>query len=292
MPLPNDMEGFCSEPMRIDVHTHGMHAERDEDGNFKPPLMPIWKPGDPEDGIRRSRELGIEKVVLVDPPEVAFDLARNLPDFCIPVPQVRMDESTPEEIEDLLSRGGRGIKFIAPMHSYGDNRYFPLYEVIRDYGRVAFFHTGFLSHRLFDPGGILGRDDYVDITHMRPAALDRIARAFPDLKMLLSHFGNPWWEEAWKILASVENVYADLSGGTAFRRSMNMWRELFAPNGELHTPSVSKLCFATDGCPFTLDNGAFPEIAAFHDRLYDELKLSDELRQKIDHGNAEMLFGD
>jgi len=72
---------------------------------------------------------------------------------------------------------------------------------------------------------------------------------------------------------------------------MTMWRELFAPNGELHTASVAKLCFATDGSPFTPDGGAFPEIVAFHDRLYDELKLPGELRQKIDHGNADALFG-
>jgi len=276
--------------MRIDAHTHGMHAERDENGNLKPALMPIWQPGDPEDGIRRSRELGIEKVVLVDPPDVAFELAQNLPDFCVPVPQVRMEESTPEEIEGLLSRGARGIKFIAPMHPYGDNAYFPLYEAVRDHGRAAVFHTGFLVHRFFDPGYLLGREDYIDITHMRPATLDRIARAFPDLKMLMSHFGNPWWEEAWKIVTSNQNIYADLCGGTALRKSMAMWRELFAPNGELHTDSVSKLCFATDGSPFTLDDDAFPEIVAFHDRLYDELQLPDELRQKIDHGNAEMLF--
>ena len=278
--------------MRIDAHTHGMHAERDENGDLTPPLMPIWKPGDPEDGIRRTRELGVEKVVLVDPPDIAFALARDLPDFCIPVPQVRMEESSPDEIADLFSRGARGIKFIAPMRSYGDNGYFPLYEAVRDHGGAAVFHTGYLVKRFFDPGYLLGREDYIDITHMRPAALDRIARAFPELKMLMSHFGNPWWEEAWKIVSSNQNIYGDLCGGTALRKSMTMWRELFAPNGNLHTESVSRLCFATDGSPFTSDPGCFPEIIAFHDRLYDELKLPDELRQKIDRENATVLFGE
>ena len=277
--------------MRIDAHTHGMHAERDENGNFKPPLTPIWQPGDPDDGIRGCRELGIEKAVLLDPPEVAFELAKNLPDFCIPVPQVRMEESSAEEIANLFARGARGIKFIAPMRSYGDNGYFPLYEAVRDHGGTAVFHTGFLAQRFFDPGYLLGRVDCIDIVHMRPAALDRIARAFPDLRMLMSHFGNPWWEEAWTILKSSQNIYADLCGGTARLKSMAMWRELFAPNGELHVASVSKLCFATDGSPFTPEGGGFAEIIEFHDRLYDELKLPDELRQKIDHENAQMLFG-
>ena len=277
--------------MRINAHAHAMHAERDENGDLKPPLMPIWKPGDPEDGIRLCREQGIEKIVLLDPPEIAFELAKNLPDLCVPVPQVRMEESSPEEIEGLFSRGARGIKFIAPMHSYGDNRYFPLYEVLRDQGGAAAFHTGFLAQRFFDPGYLLGREDYIDITHMRPAALDRIARAFPDLKMLMCHFGNPWWEEAWTVLKSNRNIYADLSGGTALRKSMTMWRELFAPNGILHADSVGRLCFATDGSPLAPDDGGFPEIIAFHDRLYDELRLPDEIRRKIDSENAAALFG-
>jgi len=277
--------------MRINAHAHAMHAERDENGALKPPLIPIWKPGDPEDGIRRCREQGIEKIVLLDPPEVAFALARDLPDLCVPVPQVRMEDSSPEEIADLFARGARGIKFIAPMHAYGDNRYFPLYEAIRDHGGAAVFHTGYLVKRFFDPGYLLGREDYVDITHMRPAALDRIARAFPDLKMLLCHFGNPWWEEAWKVLTSNPNIYADLSGGTAKRKSMAMWRELFAPNGCLHEESVSRLCFATDGSPLAPEHSGCEETIAFYDRLYDELKLPDEIRRKIDYENAALLFG-
>jgi len=277
--------------MRIDAHTHGMHAKRDERGELKPPLMPIWKPGDPEDSIRRTRELGIEKVVLLDPPEVAFELAKSLPDFCMPAPQVRMEEASPKDIAELFSRGARGIKFIAPMRSYGDSAYFPLYEAVRDHGGTAVFHTGFLLHRLFDPGGLLGRGDYIDITHMRPAALDRVARAFPNLKILMSHFGNPWWEEAWTVLKANANIYADLCGGTARAKSMCMWRELFAPNGQLHVDSVSKLCFSTDGSPFSADKSGFEAIIAFYDRLYEELKLSDELREKIDRGNAAMLFG-
>lgn len=277
--------------MRIDAHTHAIHAERDEKGEFKPPLMPMWKPGDSDGGLRRCRELGIEKIVLVDVPEVAFTLAEWLPDFCVPVPQVDADKATPAQINDLFSRGARGIKFIAPMRSYGDNRYFPLYDAIRCHGGAAVFHTGFLVLRFFDPGCICGRDDYIDITHMRPAALDRVARAFPDLKILMSHFGNPWWEEAWTVLKSHKSIYADLCGGTALGKSMTLWRELFAPDGKLHAASVSKLCFATDGSPLGPEDNGSVENAAFYDRLYDALKLPDELRRKIDRENAVMLFG-
>ena len=276
--------------MRIDAHTHGMHAEKDETGKYVLPIVPIWKPGDSMDGINATRALGVEKIVLLDPPHVAFELAENLPDFCIPVPQVVMEESSPEEIDELFSRGARGIKFIAPMRSYGDNGYFPLYEAVRDNGGAAVFHTGFLSHGFFHPGHMLGRSDYVDIADMRPAAIDRICRAFPDLKVLMSHFGNPWWEETWTVMKSNKNVYADLSGGTACKKAMTMWKEMFAPDGKLDEASVGKLCFASDGCALIADGGLGRHVE-HHDRLYDALGLPEALRRKIDWDNAAMLFG-
>jgi len=279
--------------MRINAHTHGMHAERNEEGKLVPPLVPIWQPesGDPEEFVRRSREeAGIERVVLLDPPHVVFALQEIFGDFTVPCPQVVMEKSSPDEIDGLFTAGACGIKFIAPMHPYSDSRYFPLYDAVRQHGGLAVFHTGYLLNNMFEPGCLLGRDDYIDITHMRPATLDRIARAFGDLKVLMSHFGNPWWEEAWTVIKSNENVYADMSGGTAKLKSMSMWCELFAPNGELHEASVSKLCFATDGSFNDIDSEGHKKMVGFHDRLYDALKLPEELRQKIDRENIAMLL--
>lgn len=83
-----------------------------------------------------------------------------------------------------------------------------------------------------DPGLLQARASWINIFHMRPGHMDRINRALPDLKILMAHFGNPWWEEAWTMLKSSDTIYADFSGGTAYQKSMNMWKELFAPNGE------------------------------------------------------------
>ena len=49
---------------------------------------------------------------------------------------------------------------------------------------------------------------------MKRIYLDHIARLFPRLNIIGAHFGNPWWEEAWTMLKSNDNIYADLSGGT------------------------------------------------------------------------------
>jgi len=278
--------------MRIDAHSHGIHAERDARGVLRLPITVGWKPADgaPDELIRQHRARGVEQAVVLDPPEFTFELQRLFGDFVIPVPHIRMDESGPEEIHKLCDRGARGIKFIAPLHSYGDERYFPLYRALRDRNAPAIFHTGYLCHEMFEPGYILERPACIDMTNMRPAAVDRVARAFPELKILMAHFGNPWWDETWELLHCNKNMYADFSGGSAFLKSMTMWREMFAPNGALHVPTVKKLCFASDDTHFFKDSFNYVKIIDFYERLYAELKLPGELREIIDRENILMLL--
>ena len=279
--------------MFIDAHAHSMHAECDEEGRPQPPLMMEWRPeyGDPQDLIKEHNENGIERVLVLDPPEVLFELKEVFKDFVVPVPLVNPDKTTPQDIHDLLARGSVGIKFIAPMHSYGDNRYLPLYEAVYEEDAIAIFHTGFLGHGLFEPGGLLGMDDCVDITNMRPSALDRISRALPDLKIIMAHFGMPWWEEAWKMITSCKNIYGDLSGGTAIHKAMDMWVTMFRPNGRLHNASVEKLVFGSDCSYFKPNWTYYRDYIDFHERLFDALDLSEELRTKIARDNILSLIG-
>ena len=281
--------------MFIDSHTHGMHAERNSAGKLAQPLMSAWVPGKmtPQEYVNSSHKLGIEKIVILDPVEVTFELKKIFGDYVIPIPQVDMDIATPEEINRLFDRGALGIKFISPEKSYGHDKYFPLFDVISERHGLAVFHTGYLATEIYEPGGLHGRRTYTDITDMAPARLDRIARAFPNLKILMAHFGNPWWEEAWKICSSHKNIYADLSGGTSYRRSMDMWAQIFSPDGKLDTATVGKLCFGTDCSYFTSgerSNESIQTMIDFHIRLMDRLKVPEELRQKVYRENILMLI--
>ncbi len=277
--------------MRIDAHIHGMHAGRNEQGMLIPPVMSAWNSLiSPREMIRENHACGIEKVLVLDPPEIAFSLREIFGEFVVPIPQVDMDRTTPEEIDGLFARGAAGIKFIAPMHSYGDDRYFPLYCRVLEHNGLAIFHTGFLILKFFDPGCLLGRERHIGIANMRPAGIDRIGRAFPDLKILMAHFGNPWWEEAWCVIRSHRNIYADLSGGTACRKSMAFWRDMFAPDGRLDINSVEKLCYASDGGAFHPGECNSMPLMEFYDRLYEALKLPDELIEKINRGNILKLL--
>lgn len=278
--------------MRIDSHGHGLHADRGPNGTFLPPLRMGWTAGpqSPEAYVLQSRSLGIEQVLLLDPPDICFPLKKIFGEFVIPIPLVDIDTVTPAQIDSLLNRGAKGIKFIAPMHPYSENRYFPLYDIILDHRALAVFHTGYLSDVLFRPGALLGRPEVVDITHMRPAALDRIARAFPDLNILMAHFGNPWWEEAWTVVRCHKNMYADLSGGTAYRKPMSLWKDLFTFDGKLDTGTLEKLCFGTDGSVCFQGIYQCQALIDFYERLYEALGVPAELRERIDRGNLQRLI--
>jgi len=274
--------------VKIDAHAHGIHAELGPDGkNRVPPLVAAWKDSDgpPEAHVRQHNERGIEKALVLDPVDIAFQLKDRFGDFVLACPQVDMDKSSPEEIASVLDRGACGIKFIAPTRPYGDARYLPLYEVVRDYCALAVFHCGYLTHGFFNRQGLLARSEWIDITHMRPAELDRINRAFPDLKILMAHFGNPWWEEAWSVMKSDINIYADLSGGTAIEKPMDLWKGLFRPNGKLHVQTVSKLCYGADDSMFHAGYFGYDRFIAFYEALYEALALPEEIRLKIDREN-------
>jgi predicted TIM-barrel fold metal-dependent hydrolase len=223
-------------------------------------------------------------VVLIEPLERCLEAVARFGDFIIPVARVAMDAAGAKEVRDCIEAGCRGIKFIRPAAPYGDERYWPMYAELEEMGAGAVFHTGYLGFRRRE-------EKPVRMEHMRAAQIDVIARRFPNLKILMAHFSNPWWEEAWKVSWSNANVYADLSGGTALRRSTRMWAEMFAPDGELLASSISKLCFASDVRYFSEGAFAFESYITFYQRIFDRIGLSAELRERVNRGNARLLFG-
>lgn len=278
--------------MRIDAHTHGMHADRNEAGQLIPPVRPIWDGSlmSPEEYVKKMNAEGIEAVLVLDPPDITFKLKELFGDFVIPAPQVDLEKTSPDEIKELFQRGAAGIKFIAPGKPYGDDAYLPIYDAVQSYKGLAVFHTGYLATGVFEPGCAISRDFIVDITHMSPLTMDRVARACPELKILMAHYGNPSWEEAWKMTKSHKNIYADFSGGTAKTRDLEMWRQIFAPNGNLDIKAVEKLCYASDVEYFTEDYGFEKQAIEFYEKLFDFLKVPAPLREKVYRENILSLL--
>ena len=255
--------------MRIDCHVHG---------------DPQSTKGDPEAYVESCRRRGIDAVVLIEPLQTCLDAVKKFGDFVVPVAIIDTEKATPKDVESIIDAGCKGIKFIGPAHPYGEACYWPLYEKIQELGAVAVFHTGYL-------GSEKPENRPVWMEHMRAAQIDVVARRFTDMNILMSHFSNPWWEEAWKVSWSRKNVYADLSGGTAIYRSMCMWAETFAPDGVLMESSVRKLCFGSDVVYFREGQFPFEEYISFHERLFDRIGLSTELREQVNSGNVKAIFG-
>lgn len=79
-----------------------------------------------------------------------------------------------------------------------DERIFPFYEEASKKGWVINFDA-------------LGHSEKLPIEEIRPARFDRLAKKFPELKMILSHCAAPWVMEAFFTAKSNKNVYLDCS---------------------------------------------------------------------------------
>ncbi len=94
-----------------------------------------------------------------------------------------------------------GLK-LGPIYQnfYPDQKqHFPLYAKAQELGVPILWHQG----TSFVPEGFLDAS--------RPAMLDPIARAFPNLKMIIAHMGHPWVGECISVVRKNQNMYMDIS---------------------------------------------------------------------------------
>ena len=163
------------------------------------------------------------------------------------------------------------------------------YAKLVELNKPAVFHTGYLAP-LYRWSGE-SPEHPVWTEHMRPMQVEVVARRFPKLQIVMAHYGNPWFEEGWKVSWTKENVYGDLCGGTAIHRSIRFWADLFAPDGELFEESIVKLCFGSDMHVRRADDFTVDQYIRFYNRIYDAIGLSPELRELVNRGNTARIFG-
>ena len=81
-----------------------------------------------------------------------------------------------------------------------DPIYHPVYELARELDLAVVFHTGDTAHSA-------GR-----LRFSHPLTVDEVAVRYPDLRLVLAHFGNPWVLDAAEVAKKNPNVWIDLSG--------------------------------------------------------------------------------
>jgi predicted TIM-barrel fold metal-dependent hydrolase len=135
------------------------------------------------------------------------------------------------ELKRAVKRlGMRGLKVHCSANSVflNDRKLmYPIYEFCQDADIPILFHTG-----------TTGLGD-TEIKYSKPELLDEVCQSFPDLKVVMAHFGWPWADVAIAIALRNPNVFIDVSG----------WKPRYIPqsimpylNGILH----DRFLFGTD----------------------------------------------
>lgn len=99
--------------------------------------------------------------------------------------------------------GMRGLKVHSSANSVYINdrrRMYPIYDFCQEVGIPVLFHTG-----------TTGLGD-CEIKYSKTELVDEICLNFPDLKVIMAHFGWPWPEVAIAIALRNPNVFIDVSG--------------------------------------------------------------------------------
>jgi predicted TIM-barrel fold metal-dependent hydrolase len=97
------------------------------------------------------------------------------------------------------------------------NEVLALFEKAASTGSVVFVHCGILSVGVRKK---LGLASDFDIRLGNPLDLQRAATAFPDVPIMIPHFGAGYWQQALMLASLHENVYMDTS-------SSNSWMKIF-----------------------------------------------------------------
>lgn len=156
-----------------------------------------------------------------------------------------------------------------------DARLDPLYELARERRLPVLFHQGDTLHAQ-------GR-----LRFARPVEVDEVAVRFPDLSLVLCHFGNPWIDEAAEVVYKNRRVFADTSGllappTAAYFPEMRRLASRRLQEAIWGIGSTERLLFGSDW-PLQSIEDSVGLVRALRLRLGD--------RAAVLGGNARRLFG-
>jgi uncharacterized protein len=166
-------------------------------------------------------------------------------------------------VADLGMRGAAVDPYLAQIYA-NDAKYYPIYSKCCELDIPIIFTTGPAT---LVPNAI--------IDHVAPRYIDFVARDFPELKIIISHGGYPWVNEAITVAQRNRNVYIDLS------------EYEFSPMAEAYVEAANtmigdKILYAS-AHPFVDFRIAL--------KNYEKLQFKPDVKQKIMYDNAAKLLG-
>jgi predicted TIM-barrel fold metal-dependent hydrolase len=185
-----------------------------------------------------------------------------------------VDPHKPGAVDELdravAQLGMKGAKLHPSLQNFdpSDERFFPLWSKAEELGVPCIFHTGTSGIGAGAPGG-----QGIRIDLSRPILLDPVAAAFPNLSIVMAHFGWPWHVEALAMAMHKSNLFIDISG----------WAPRYIPPevvAEMRGRLKDRFLWGSD-YPFIHPKRCLDEI--------DALDLGDA-RDAILYGNASRLL--
>ncbi|MBI3115969.1 MAG: amidohydrolase [Thaumarchaeota archaeon] len=206
--------------MIIDCHSHVWDVRRHLSRGFIRDFTSVYGKG--EDALKATPDKhfdsmdGVDKVVVVAfrsrvlrvnvPNEYVSEYASKHPEKVIPFCCVDPnDEDAPMELKRCVkAMGMKGLK-LGPIYQHFDptsERAGRVFEVAQDLEIPVLIHQG----------TTFVRDAPLEFAN--PILLDKVARDYPDLRMIVAHLGHPWEDETVALIRKQPNVFSDVSGLT------------------------------------------------------------------------------
>lgn len=193
-----------------------------------------------------------------------------------------------EKASDAITRGGlRAICLFPAMHRYSiqDERAVRLFDIAAATpGTAIFVHCGVLSVGVRKK---LGLPSPFDIRYGNPLDLHAIALRYPQVPIIIPHFGAGLLREALMVADLCPNVLLDTSSSNSWVKYVGMnlaavFRQALAVVGP------DRLLFGTDSSFFP--RGWVSDVYEQQSAALDEIGASTDAREKIFGGNFNRLF--
>lgn len=178
--------------MIIDVHTHILNEK-------------VYKDYLAKAGRRISKSVIIHDYK--EPLKKYLDMSEKYPNLHL-VAYVDMYKDIKKQlafIEELFKKKKAvGIKLYPGYQHFfpSDKKVYPIARLCQKYNKPLVFHTG----DVWDPIGT------AILKYSHPIHVDELAVNFPKCKIIISHFGFPYFLEAANVVSKNKNVFTDVSG--------------------------------------------------------------------------------
>jgi len=203
-------------------------------------------------------------------------------------------------VEQLHRRGFKGLKVIIPKSDYDDKAYWPIYRKAEQLRMPILFHTGVMARtediaahyqHVPEVAAIDHRTCDISSRRMMPETLDAIARAFPDLKLIMAHFGSRGrTDNAAAVLEWNRNIYADLTNWGWYEHPKYTAKAVDILSRITNKSIQERLVWGTD----SVTSQGLPHIAMFRRsirHIAGGLGIGKGLLQRIMGGTMEEMLG-